>query len=129
MKKKLYYAIPFIAIPALLLLLELFDNSGIFKMSPYIIAACLMVACAVFGFFSSSERFSDYLLTLILPLSLFCFTFIGGFLEETDTAPLFSLSHASEVSFQPFYLLMYACMAAVTFLTSIKAFRNLKKRN
>lgn len=129
MKKKLYYAIPFIAIPAILLLLELFDNSGIFKMSPYIMAACLMVACAVFGFFSSSERFSDYLLTLILPLSLFCFIFIIGFLDENDMGVRFSLGRAVQASFQPFYLLMYACMAAVTFLTSIKAFRNLKKRN
>lgn len=129
MKKKLYYAIPFIAIPAILLLLELFDNSEIFKMSPYVIAACLMVACAVFGFFSSSERFSDYLLTLILPLSLFCFIFILGFLDENDIGVRFSLGRAVQASFQPFYLLMYACMAAVTFLTSIKAFRNLKKRN
>ena len=129
MKKKLYYAIPFIAIPALLLLLELFDNSGIIEMSPYVMAAFLMVACAVFGFFSSSERFSDYLLTLILPLSLFCFTFIGGFLDENDIGVRFSLGRAVQVSFQPFFLLMYACMAAVTFLTSIKAFRNLKKRN
>lgn len=129
MKKKLYYAIPFIAIPALLLLLELFDNSGIIEMSPYVMAAFLMVACAVFGFFSSSERFSDYLLTLILPLSLFCFIFIIGFLDENDLGVRFSLGRAVQASFQPFYLLMYACMAAVTFLTSIKAFRNLKKRN
>ncbi|MBR3964681.1 MAG: hypothetical protein IKJ80_04670 [Clostridia bacterium] len=129
MKKKLYYAIPFIVIPALLLLLELFDNSGIIEMSPYVMAAFLMVACAVFGFFSSSEHFSDYLLTLILPLSLFCFTFIGGFLDENDIGARFSLDRAVQVSFQPFFSLMYACMAAVTFLTSIKAFRNLKKRN
>ena len=128
MKKKLYYAMPFIAVPALMLLYELFDTLGLIQMSPYIIAVCLLLVSAAFGFFSSSENVFDYVMTVIMPLSMFCFMFIIGFLSKSDMETRFHLYKAVDASFQPFTLLLCLSMAIVTLLTSLKRFRNLKKR-
>lgn len=127
MKKKLYYALPFIVVPILMLLCETLDNLELLNMSPYILAVVLMVTSAVFGFLSSSDRLFDYLMIAIMPLSLLCFMFVLGFLSECDFACRFHLYIAVEVSFQPIALQFYFLMAMTTFLTSFRYLRNLKK--
>ena len=128
MKKKLYYVLPFIVVPTLMLFCELLDNIELLKMSPYIMGSFLILASVVFGFLSPSDRSVDCLITLVMPLSLFCFMFVGGFLSKCDLETQFHLSIAINVSFQPIALLLYVAMAITTFVASLKFFRNIKIR-
>ncbi|MBQ7330654.1 MAG: hypothetical protein IJW94_02535 [Oscillospiraceae bacterium] len=128
MKKKLYYAIPFIAVPLLLLLCELLDNVKQLQMSPYILGALLLLFSLAIGFFSATHRTFDYLLTAIVPLSLFCSMFVAGFLDKSDLETRFHLYKAVNAAFQPIVLQLYFLMAIVTFLASFKSFRNIKNR-
>ncbi len=127
MKKKLYYVIPFLVVPLLLLICEMLDNMNILQMSPYILGAVLLLFSVAMGFFSTTHRTFDYLLTAIMPLSLFCCMFVAGFLDKSDLETRFHLYKAVNTAFQPIALHLYFLMAIVTFLASFKCFRNIKK--
>ena len=128
MKKKLYYVTPFVAVPLLLLLCEVLDNMNLLPMSPYILSAILLLFSGAMAFFSPSSKTFDYLLTLIIPLSLFLCMFVFGFFGESDLGTRFHLYKAVDAAFQPIALLLYFLMAIVAFLTSFKHFRDIKKR-
>ena len=128
MKKKLYYVTPFVAVPLLSLLCVVLDNMNLLPMSPYILSAILLLFSGVMAFFSTSSKTFDYLLTLIMPLSLFLCMFVVGFLGESDLGTRFHLYKAVDAAFQPIALLLYFLMAIVAFLTSFKHFRDIKKR-
>ena len=128
MKKKLYYVTPFVAVPLLSLLCVVLDNMNLLPMSPYILSAILLLFSGAMAFFSPSSKTFDYLLTLIMPLSLFLCMFVVGFLGESDLGTRFHLYKAVDAAFQPIALLLYFLMAIVVFLTSFKHFRDIKKR-
>ena len=127
MKKKLYYTIPFVTVPLLLLICEMLDNINILQMSPYTLGAVLLLFSVAMGLFSTTHRTFDYLLTAIMPISLFCFMFVVGFLGKSDLETRFHLYKAVNSAFQPIALLLYFLMAITTFFASFKGFRNLKK--
>ncbi len=127
MKKKLYLLIPFVVIPLSMLLCELLDNMELLQMSSFIAGAMFLLISAVVGFFSPTHRTFDYLLTTMMPLSLFCFMFIAGFLDQSDLGTRFLLYKAVDAAFQPMAIKLYFLMATVTFLASFKYFRNIKK--
>ena len=127
MKKKLYYVIPFVALPILLLLCDVLDNKKLLQMNPYIISAVLLLFSVAMGFFSTTNKTFDYLLTVIMPISLFCFMFVGGFLSLSDLESRFHLYKAVKTAFQPITLQLYFLMAITTFLASFKHFRKIKK--
>ena len=126
MKKSLYYVIPFVAVPVLLILCDVLDNKKLLQMNPYIISAVLLLFSVAMGFFSTTNKTFDYLLTVIMPISLFCFMFVGGFLSLSDVYNRFNLYKAVKTAFQPIALQLYFLMAITTFLASFKRFRNLK---
>ena len=126
MKKKLYYVIPFIVVPTLMLFCELLDNAELLKMNPYILGGVLALSSAVFGFLSPSNKSMDYLLTLIMPLSFFCTMFVVGFLDKDDMGDRFHIYKAVDAAFQPIALILYFAMAIITLVASLKYFRNLK---
>ena len=128
MKKKLYYVMPFIIVPILMIFIELLDNVQLPKMNPYIIVGVLVLSCALFGFLSPSDKRMDYLLAMIMPLSLFCFMFVVGFLDKNDMGSRFHIYKAVNVAFQPSFLYLYFAMAIITLITSLKQFRALKNR-
>ena len=128
MKKKLYYVTPFVAVPLLSLLCVVLDNMNLLPMSPYILSAIFLLFSGAMAFFSPSSKTFDYLLTLIMPLSLFLCMFVVGFLGESDLGTRFHLYKAVDAAFQPIALLLYFLMAIVAFLTSFKHFRDIKKR-
>ena len=128
MKKKLYYVAPFVAVPLLSLLCVVLDNMNLLPMSPYILSAIFLLFSGAMAFFSPSSKTFDYLLTLIMPLSLFLCMFVVGFLGESDLGTRFHLYKAVDAAFQPIALLLYFLMAIVAFLTSFKHFRDIKKR-
>lgn len=126
MKKKLYYVTPFVAVPLLLLLCEVLDDLNLLQMSPYILSALLLLFSATIGFFSTTHRTFDYLLTAIMPISLFCCMFVAGLLDKDDLETRFHLHEAVNAAFQPIALQLYFFMAIVTFLASFKCLRNIK---
>ena len=126
MKQKLYYAIPFAAVPLLLLLCEVLDNMKLLQMSPYILGAVLLLFSVAMGFFSTTHRTFDYLLTAIMPFTLFCCMSVVGFLGKSDLESRFHLYKAVNAAFQPIALQLYFLMAIVTFLASFKRFRVIK---
>ncbi len=128
MKKKLYYILPFIVVPALMLFCELLDNTELLKMNPYIMGAFLLLFSALFGFLSPSDRSVDYVIAIVMPLSLFCFMFVVGFLSTDDLGTRFYLYKAVDTSFQPIALFLYVAMTIIAFVASLKVFRNLKIR-
>lgn len=128
MKQKLYYSVPFVAVPILLLLCEALDNMKLLQMSPYILGAVLLLFSVAMGFLSTTYRTFDYLLTAITPLSLFCCMFLAGFLDKSDLGSRFHLYRAVNVAFQPIALLLYFLMAIATFLASYKRFRDIKNQ-
>ena len=127
MKKKLYYVIPFVAVPLLLLICDELDNTKLFPMTPCTITSLLLIFSVVVGFSSTTHRMFDYLLVAIMPLSLFCFMFVGGFLSLSDVYNRFNLYKAVKTAFQPIALQLYFLMAITTFLASFKHFRKIKK--
>lgn len=126
MKKSLYYVIPFVAVPILLLLCDVLHNKKLFQMNPYILSAVLLLFSVAMGFFSTTNKTFDYLLTVIMPISLFCFMFVGGFLSSSDVYNRFNLYKAVKTAFQPIVLQLYFLIAITTFLASFKRFRNIK---
>ena len=110
----------------MLLLCEFLDDSNVLQMSPYILSAVVLVFSAIIGFFSATPRTFDYLLTAIMPLSLFCTMFVVGFLDKTDLETRFYLYKAVKTACQPIALQLYFLMAVVTFVASFKGFRNMK---
>ena len=127
MKKSLYYVIPFVVVPVLLLLCDELHNEVLLPMNPYIISAVLLLFSLAMGFFSTTNKTFDYLLTVIMPISLFCFMFVGGFLSLSDLESRFHLYKAVKAAFQPIALQLYFLMAITTFFASFKRFRNIKK--
>ena len=128
MKRKLYYLMPFIVVPILMMLFEVLDNAELLKMNPYISGGVLALSSAVFGFLSPSKKSVDYLLALIMPLSLFCFMFVVGFLDKDDMGGRFHIYKAVDAAFQPIVLILYFAMAIITLVASLKCFRTLKNR-
>lgn len=126
MKKSLYYVIPFVAVPILLLLCDELNNKKLLQMNPYILSAVLLLFSVAMGFFSTTNKTFDYLLTAIMPLSLFCFMFVGGFLSSNEVYNRFNLYLAVRTAFQPIVLQLYFLIAITTFLASFKRFRNIK---
>lgn len=127
MKKKLYYVLPFVAVPLLLLICDMLDNMNILQMSSYIGTAVLLFFSVVMGFFSTTNKTFDYLLTAIMPLSFFCCMFVLGFFDMNDAQTIFSLHKAVKAAFQPICLQLYFLMGITAFLASFKRFRNVKK--
>ena len=129
MKQKIFYAIPFAAVPLILLICDMLDNLKLLQMTPYILGAALLLFSAAMGFCSTTQKSFDYLLTAMIPLSLFCCMFVVGFFARGDFGTRFHLDRAVYVAFQPIALLLYFLMASVTFLASSKRFRDIKNRN
>ena len=89
-----------------------------------ILGVFLFLLSFVMGFFSPTHRTFDYLMTAIMPFSLFGLMFIGGFLDKSDLETRFHLYKAIKTVFQPIALQLYFLMAVTTFVASFKPIRN-----
>ena len=126
MKKKIYYASPFIIISVLLLTTDFLHKIGLIKMSPYISTALLILTSIVLGNLSPTNKKFDYLMTAIVPLSFFILMFVVGFLDKSDLETRFHLYKAFRAAFQPWVLFDCLAMALTTFLASFKPIRIIK---
>ena len=117
MKKFFYYASPLIMIPAVLLIVEHIDNLINIPLILYFIIISIFLSC-IMGILSPTHYKFDYILTVIMPLSLFCFMFIYGFLDKNDLGSSCHLDRAFKAALQPTCLIVYCCMAISAFLSS-----------
>ena len=131
MKKTVYYLSPFVIVPMALLLCEFLTYVNIINQSPYVIGITLFVVSVIIGNLSPEQRTFDYIMTVLMPLSLLCTMFIVGFLDKDDMETRFHFYKAFKAAFQTFALQYYFMMAVSTFLASFKAIRinRIVKRN
>lgn len=127
MKKRMYYVVSFMLIPTLLLLCELLDNTRLLDMSSYVVVAILGLACIAMGIISPTNKKFDYVLAVIMPMSLFFTMMVVGFLNRGDLGTLgLSITDAFETALQPGCLIAYSVMAIMIFLASFRAIRHIK---
>ncbi len=122
MRKFFYYAIPFVLIPVMLLIGEYIDNAIKIPIFPYFIIMPISLSFIV-GIISFTQNKFDYIMAVIMPLSLFCVMFVGGFFDKSDLGTIFHLDRAFKTALQPICLIEYCCMAITTFLSSHKKIR------
>lgn len=125
MKKFFYYASPFIMIPSILLIGEYIDNLiniPLLLYLLYFIIIPVFLSC-IMGILSPTHYKFDYIITGIMPMSLFCLMFIGGFLDKSDLGSRFHLDRAFKTALQPTCLIVYCCMATSAFISSYNKFR------
>ena len=127
MKKTIYYVCPFIIVPCSCLLSEFLNKRDVLNMNPYIFFAELFIISAIIGNLTPTHRRFDYIMTIIMPLSLFIAMFIGGFIDETDLGGRFYMYRAFEVAFQPLALMIYFMMGLTAFFASYKSFRIIRR--
>ena len=127
MKRKWMYFLPFTVIPCAMLALELLDDSGALRMSPYILGGVLLLLSAMAGFLSPAGRACDYIMTGLVPLAFFCTMFVAGFFDPDDLGSRFHIDRAISASLQPICIVLYILMAGVTLGASFAAFGKNKK--
>ena len=109
--------IPFIIIPTCLLICEYIDNSTTISMSLFFVVTPILLSF-IMGILSSTHNKFDYIMTVIMPLSSFCFMFVGGFFDKSDLGVRFRLDRDFKTALQPACLIVYCCMAISVFLSS-----------
>lgn len=128
MRKFIYYISPFIIIPSVLLIGEYIDNLIAIPMFPYFIIIPIFLSC-IMGILSPTHYKFDYIITVIMPLSLFCFMLVGGFFDKSDLGTRFHLDRALVTALNPICLLEYFCMTISAFLLSCKKIRTKIKKH
>lgn len=82
MKQKLYYVLPFAAVPTLMLLAKFANDLGLKEGTFYLYSALLILFSAITAYFSPTQKNFDYLLTATAPFAHFFCMFIVGYLDR-----------------------------------------------
>ena len=123
MRRFLYYISPFIMVPAALFLGDFIVRATKISMFyPYFLIVPILLSFII-GIFTPTRKRFDYFMAVMMPLSLFCFMFIVGYLDETDLVERFQLDRAFETALQIGCLIEYCCMTIVVFLSSHQKIR------
>ena len=129
MKKAVYYIIPFISIPLVFLLCELLNNLPFLDMSPLLIGILLFLTAAVIGNLTSAKGRFDVIIAAIMPMALFLFMFLAGFLECGETVARFDFRHGFKIAVENTPWVIYLLVASAAFLASYKPLRVYQKRD
>ena len=125
MKKIAYYISPFVIFTILFLLATLFSGAEILEA---IVFASLFLFAIVLGIISPSRARFDYLITIIIPVSVFFALFISLFFDEgCDGTPQLSLNHALNIEYYRSWLPMALVMTVIAFVFSFKPIRRFVK--
>ena len=125
MKKLAYYISPFVIFTILFLLTTLLDSTEILE---FIMIASLFLFAAVLGIISPLRARFDYLITIIVPVSVFFALFISLFFDEgCDGTPQLSFSHALNIEYYRSWLPMALVMTIIAFVFSFKPIRRFVK--
>ena len=129
MKKIAYYISPVIIIPIIFLIASLLESAEILKpVVPYFMFGALFLFAAVLGIISPSRAKFDYLITIIVPVSVFFALFISLFFDEgCDGTPQLSLNHALNIEYYRSWLPIALVMTVIAFVFSFKPIRRFVK--
>ncbi len=122
-KKVVYYALPFLLIPVILLLCGWLDNAAVLKMNPAIMIILLFIIALLVGNLTPTTKNFDIAISFMAPLALFLFMFLVGLLDQGETHAVFDFRFACKTAFQQPLLFLYPLLALATFLASSKPFR------
>lgn len=127
--KKLYYVIPFILIPPVVLLGEYlcFEVADLPFIATYLCAIIVLaLISAIMGNLSPSHKKFDYMIPIIMVLSLFLFQFMDGFLQKDDMDQICNWHMAFLLSTNYRVWIAYGVMALTSFLASFQPIRMAK---
>ncbi len=125
MKKTMYYVMPLIIFSVLVSLVtfigdrELIDHQYVW-LGFYI---SLVLLSAIIGNFTPTHRNFDYIVTIIVPLSMFVNVFVLGHCDPAACYDRFTISRGISTAIQPEFLQIYLILALTTFLASFKPIR------
>ena len=129
MKKTAYYISPFVIVPIFFLIASLLESAEILKtIVPYFMFGTLFLFAVVIGMLSPLKAKFDYIMTAIVPLSVFFALFISLLFDDgCDGMPQFSLSHALNIEYYRSWLPIALVMMVITFVFSFKPIRQFIK--
>ena len=126
MKKIIYYASPFVIFPSVFVLFILIDRVEAIdsQILSLILNSLLLIACAIIGTLSPSQKRFDYVMTSIVPISFVCSLFISLLFDEgCDGSTRLSISHALNGEYYLIWLPIIIIMTAITFVASFRPYR------
>ena len=129
MKKAVYYISPFVIIPIIFLITSILESVEIFKpIAPHFAFTTLFLFAVIIGAISQSKAKFDYIITAIVPLSVFYALFISLLFDEgCNGTPQFSLHHALNIEYYRSWLPIALIMMVIAFVFSFKPIRNFIK--
>ena len=122
MKKIVYYISPFVIVSIIFLIVPLLESAEILKpIVPYFMFGALFLFAVVIGIISPSRAKFDYLITIIVPVSVFFALFISLFFDEgCDGTPQLSFSHALNIEYYRSWLPIALVMTVIAFVFSFE---------
>ena len=125
MKKAVYYISPFIVIPIIFLICSLLE-SYVFS-DPAVMCVLyisLILFAALIGALSQSKARFDYIITAIIPLSVFFSLFVLLYFDEgCDGSPQLSLHHALNIEYYRTWLPVTLSVTVTSFVFSFNGIR------
>ena len=129
MKKAAYYISPFVILPIVFLIASLLERAEAFvAIVPWLIFTTLFLFAVVIGTLSQSKAKFDYVMTALIPLSVFFALFIALLFDEgCDGMPQLSVSHALNLEYYRIWLPTALVVTAVSFVFSFNPIRTFIK--
>ncbi len=129
MKKVMYYFSPFIVVPIIFLIVTLLEDTALLEsIVPYVLFAALFIFAFAIGVLSPSKTRFDYIMTVIVPISVLVCLFIFLFFDEGCDGKLqFSLHHTLNMEYYKVWLPIALIMMVITFIASFTPIRNVVK--
>ena len=129
MKRTLYYISPFVIIPIIFLITSLLEGVEILEpTAPYFAYTALFLFTVMLGALSQLKTTFDYIITALLPLSVFFALFLFLFFDEgCNGRPQLSLYHALSIEYYRPWFLRVLVMMVITFVFTFKPLRQFIK--
>ena len=129
MKKAMRYFSPLVVTPMIFLIATLLENAEASEpIVPFVLFPALLLLAVAVGILSPLKTRFDYIMTALVPISVFFSLFICLFFDEGcgGTAQL-SFNHALNIEYYRSWLPMTLVMTIITFVFSFNPIRNFIK--
>ena len=129
MKKAMRYFSPLVVTPMIFLIATLLENAEASEpIVPFVLFPALLLLAVAAGILSPLKTRFDYIMTALVPISVFFSLFICLFFDEGcgGTAQL-SFNHALNIEYYRSWLPIALAMTVITFIFSFNPIRNFIK--
>lgn len=122
----MHYFSPIVVTPMIFLTATLLENTETLEpVVPFVLFPALLLLAVVVGVLSPLKTKFDYIMTAIVPISVFFSLFIGLFFcEGCDGAPQLSLNHAFNMEYYRSWLPIALVLMILTFIFSFRPIRD-----